>query len=72
MRTMTTLINFSVDLTDDGQIATEVTYVPPEVFRKVMDKWNPEYENTVVISSMIQNILRDLLDYDYLIKRYLR
>lgn len=69
---MTTLINFSIDLTPDGQIATEITYVSPELFKSAMDNWNPEYENTLTISYMIRNIVRDLLDYDYLIKRYLK
>jgi len=69
---MTILVNFSVELTADGQIATEVTYINPNIFREAMDKWNPEYENTPTISFMIKNIVRDLLDYDYLIGRYLR
>ncbi len=72
MWAVTTLINFSVSLTDTGDIQTDIEFVDHELFKRVMDEWNPEYGNTTLITYMIRNVVRDLFGVDRLIRSYLR
>lgn len=69
---MTTLINFSVSLTNSGDIQTDIEFVDHELFKKVMDEWNPEYENTTMITYMMRNVVRDLFGVERFIRSYLR
>ncbi|KKL12323.1 hypothetical protein LCGC14_2536920, partial [marine sediment metagenome] len=58
---MTKLITFSVSLTDNGNIQTDIEYVNYKEFEEIMNAWNPEYEPTPSISCMIRNVVRDLV-----------
>ena len=53
MVTSSTIASFDVKLTSEGLLVIETKLAKGEDFIKVMDKWNPEYENTPVIASML-------------------
>ena len=53
MVTSSTIASFDVKLTSEGLLVIETKLAKREDFIKVMDKWNPEYENTPVIASML-------------------
>ncbi len=69
---MTPLIKFSVSLRESGDIQTEIENLNPREFQRIMDEWNPKYKNTLTISYMVRNVLRDLNDLNYMIGRYLK
>ena len=49
-----TLASFKLKLTTEGLIVLEKKIAPANEFTEAMDKWNPSYENTPVIESMIK------------------
>ena len=49
-----TLASFELKLTTEGLIILEKKIAPSNEFTEAMDKWNPSYENTPVIESMIK------------------
>ena len=49
-----TLASFELKLTTEGLIILEKKIAPANEFTEAMDKWNPSYENTPVIESMIK------------------
>ena len=51
--TSTTIASFDVKITTQGLLVLETKLAKSEDFVRVMDKWNPEYENTPVIASML-------------------
>ena len=53
MITSSTIASFDVKLTSEGLLVIETKLAKGEDFIEVMDKWNPEYENTPVIASML-------------------
>ena len=72
MRDVTKLITFSIALTNDGNIQTDLEYINDKKFQIVMDEWNPEYEATPAIACMIRNVVRDLFGINEVIGKYLR
>jgi len=69
---MTKLITFSVTLTKDGDIQTDLEYIKHEDFQRLMNEWNPEYQGTLSISYMIRNVVRDLVGINETMRSYLR
>ena len=69
---MTKLITFSVSLTDNGDIQTDLEYINHEQFQLLLNEWNPEYEATPVIACMIRNVVRDLVGINETMRSYLR
>ncbi len=69
---MTKLITFSVTLTNDGNIQTDLEYINHEAFQILLDEWNPEYEATPMIACMIRNVVRDLVGITQTMRSYLR
>ena len=53
MVTSSTIASFDVKLTSEGLLVIETKLANGMDFIEVMDKWNPEYENTPVIASML-------------------
>jgi len=53
MVTSSTIASFDVKLTSEGLLVIETKLADGMDFIEVMDKWNPEYENTPVIASML-------------------
>ena len=53
MVTSSTIASFDVKLTSEGLLVIETKLAKGKDFIEVMDKWNPEYENTPVIASML-------------------
>ena len=51
--TSTTIASFDVKITSEGLLVLESKLAKASDFMEVMDKWNPEYENTPVIASML-------------------
>ena len=49
-----TLASCELKLTTEGLIILEKQIAPANEFTEAMDKWNPSYENTPVIESMIK------------------
>jgi len=49
-----TLASFELKLTTEGLIILEKKIAPANEFTEAMNKWNPSYENTPVIESMIK------------------
>jgi hypothetical protein len=49
-----TLASFELKLTTEGLIILEKKIAPANEFTEAMDKWNPSYENTPAIESMIK------------------
>ncbi len=49
-----TLASFELKLTTEGLIVLEKKIAPANEFTEAMDKWNPSYENTPAIESMIK------------------
>ena len=49
----TTIASFDVKLTSEGLLVLETKLARSSDFMEVMDKWNPTYENTPVIASML-------------------
>jgi len=49
-----TLASFELKLTTEGLIVLEKKITPANEFTEAMDKWNPSYENTPAIESMIK------------------
>ncbi len=49
-----TLASFKLKLTTEGLIVLEKKIAPANEFTEAMDKWNPSYENTPAIESMIK------------------
>jgi|TARA_R100000700_G_C3165313_1_gene140498 hypothetical protein len=54
MAASSTLASFELKLTTEGLIILEKKIAPANEFTEAMDKWNPSYENTPVIESMIK------------------
>ena len=54
MANSSTLASFELKLTTEGLIVLEKKIAPANEFTEAMDKWNPSYENTPVIESMIK------------------
>jgi len=69
---MTKLITFSIILTKDGDIQTDLEYIRYEDFQRIMNEWNPEYQGTLSISYMIRNVVRDLVGINETMRSYLR
>ena len=69
---MTKLITFSVSLTNDGDIQTNLEDINHEQFQIIMNQWNPEYEATPSIACMIRNVVRDLFGINETMRSYLR
>lgn len=69
---MTKLITFSVSLTNNGNIQTDIEYINYKEFEEIMNAWNPEYEDTLSISYMIRNVVRDLFGINDVMRGYLR
>ncbi len=69
---MTKLITYSVSLTDNGDIQTDLEYINYQEFERLMNEWNPEYEATPSISCMIRNVIRDLVGINQTMRSYLR
>ena len=53
MPNSSTIASFDIKLTTQGLLILETKLAKSEDFIRVMDKWNPEYENTPVIASML-------------------
>jgi len=53
MVTSSTIASFDVKLTSEGLLVIETKLANGMDFIEIMDKWNPEYENTPVIASML-------------------
>ena len=53
MVTSSTIASFDVKLTSEGLLGIETKLAKGIDFIEVMDKWNPEYENTPAIASML-------------------
>ena len=51
--TSSTIASFDVKITSEGLLVLETKLAKSSDFMEVMDKWNPEYENTPVIASML-------------------
>jgi len=49
----TIIASFEVKITKEGLLILESKLANPIEFTEIMDKWNPEYENTPVIASML-------------------
>ena len=49
-----TLASFELKLTTEGLIVLEKKIAPANEFTEAMDKWNPSYENTPAITSMLK------------------
>tara|TARA_R100001443_G_scaffold93964_1_gene100605 strand:- start:708 stop:929 length:222 start_codon:yes stop_codon:yes gene_type:complete len=49
----TTIASFDVKITSEGLLVLETKLARSSDFMEVMDKWNPAYENTPVIASML-------------------
>ena len=49
----TTIASFDVKITSEGLLVLETKLARSSDFMEVMDKWNPKYENTPVIASML-------------------
>ena len=49
----TVIASFEVKITKEGLLILESKLVNPIDFTEAMDKWNPSYENTPVIASML-------------------
>ena len=49
----TVIASFEVKITKEGLLILESKLANPIEFTEAMDKWNPEYENTPVIASML-------------------
>jgi len=69
---VTKLITFSIILTNDGDIQTDLEYIRYEDFQRIMNEWNPEYQGTLSISYMIRNVVRDLVGINETMRSYLR
>ena len=54
MANSSTLASFELKQTTEGLIVLEKKIAPANEFTEAMDKWNPSYENTPVIESMIK------------------
>ena len=54
MAASSTLASFELKLTTEGLIVLEKKIAPANEFTEAMNKWNPSYENTPVIESMIK------------------
>jgi hypothetical protein len=54
MENSTTIASFELKLTTQGLIIAEKKIAPANEFTEAMDKWNPSYENTPVIESMLK------------------
>ena len=54
MAASSTLASFELKLTTEGLIILEKKIAPANEFTEAMDKWNPSYENTPAIESMIK------------------
>ena len=54
MAASSTLASFELKLTTEGLIILEKKIAPANEFTEAMNKWNPSYENTPVIESMIK------------------
>ena len=54
MANSSTLASFELKLTTEGLIVLEKKIAPANEFTEAMNKWNPSYENTPVIESMIK------------------
>ncbi len=68
----TKLITFSVSLTNNGDVQTDLEYINYQEFERLMNEWNPEYEMTPSISYMIRNVVRDLVGINETMRSYLR
>ena len=53
MNKETTLASFEVKITTEGLLILETKLPPTDEFKSAMDKWNPSYENTPVIASLL-------------------
>ena len=49
----TTIASFDVKITSEGLLVLETKLAKASDFMEVMDKWNPEYEYTHDIASML-------------------
>jgi|TARA_B100000900_G_C20485804_1_gene677408 hypothetical protein len=49
----TVIASFEVKITTEGLLILETKLADSFEFTETMDKWNPEYENTPVIASML-------------------
>ena len=49
----TTIASFDVKITSEGLLVLETKLARSSDFMEVMDKWNPKYENTPAIASML-------------------
>ena len=49
----TVIASFEVKITTEGLLILQTKLAHPIEFTEAMDKWNPEYENTPVIASML-------------------
>ena len=65
------LFNFTVKLTQAGHISVEHSYINPEEFKKVMNKWNKKYENTEVFVSLLGYLSTHSLDIEKDIRKIL-
>ena len=53
------LAQFTVELSQDGNLYLENKSVNPEVFRKTMDEWNQDYEGTLSLTHLLRDIRRE-------------
>ena len=49
----TVIASFEVKITKEGLLILESKLANPIVVTEILDKWNPSYENTPVIASML-------------------
>ena len=49
----TVIASFEVKITTEGLLILQTKLAHPIELTEAMDKWNPEYENTPVIASML-------------------
>lgn len=50
----TTIASFDVKITTEGLIVIDKSLADADEFESAMDNWNPEYENTPVIASLLK------------------
>ena len=48
------IAELKIELLQDGNILVTSSSINPSEFIKAMDNWNPEYENTPTIASLIK------------------
>lgn len=65
----TKLLSFEITLNEEGSIETTLEALNPLLLRNALDEYDPEYENTEVLCSMLRNMIRETVGVqDMLVK----